>query len=44
MFLKCVVQRESILAASGFGETLSPLMVRKKAWICFRDFLEQDWG
>lgn len=44
MFLKCVVQREGILAASGFRETLSPLMVRKKGWMCIRDFLEQDWG
>lgn len=29
MCLKCVVQREEILAVSGLRETLSPLIVRK---------------
>lgn len=30
MFLKCVVQREEILAVSGFRETLSLIAVRRK--------------
>lgn len=30
MFLKCVVQREEILAVSGFKETLSPVIVRER--------------
>lgn len=34
--------REGILAVSGFRETLSPLAVRKKGWMCIRDFWEQD--
>lgn len=32
MYFKCVVQREEILAVSGFRETLSPLTVRKMGW------------
>lgn len=40
MFLKCVVQREEILAMSGFKETLSPVIVRerKKAGCASKSF------
>lgn len=44
MCLKCVVQREEILAVSGLRETLSLLIVRKNGLDVLQRLLAQDWG
>ena len=44
MCLKCVVQREEILAGSGLRETLSLLIVRKNGLDVLQRLLAQDWG